>query len=393
MSAFCNCPRRLLGLVILLLSASPIRPAKSAVLFSEGFDSSAANVKVNRSTVSAVDYVSYANLTVGATNFAISEAPSKVAGSAATQGVLMRVNHTGMPGGTGSPAAINMLAGATPVAYSGNYAVSYDVYMNTSNPNEIGSTQQALFGLGTNNDVTLEASFNRSVAGITGTWGWLTNENGAAEDAAINQNGTELADIGDTDSQDVQAGISPNLFNQAFPRTTVPTINASAARQWVHVELRNVQGQVSVLFNGVKFFGNSKDPNISSTATSGFAMLGFEDRFASIAVQPDLAWALFDNFVVREVSATTPGIFKWEYINPNNPALGKQQSTVLTIGGAGLYPEPYLYAGGKNLANAYLKAADLTNSAFNSANLTRAVLDDANLTNANFTGANLTAQA
>ena len=370
-------------------STASVPLAESATLYSEGFDSSAADVKLNRSADSAVDFVDYSNFTVGATSFAIPEAPNMVAGSSATHGVLMRVNQTGTPGGTGAPAVINMLAGATPIDFSGNYAVSYDVYMNTSNPSGIGSTQQALFGLGTNDDAVLEAAFNRG-AGTVGTWGWLTNENGSStEDAAINQNGAELADIGDADSQDVSAGISPSLFNAAFIDTNLTT-NSSPARQWVSVELRIVQGQATVLFNGVRFFGNSKDPNTNSTSNAGFAMLGFEDRFASISSQPDLSWALFDNFVVREIATTAPGIFKWEYIDPLNPSLGKQQSAELTIDGSGLFPGPVLNAAGKNLADAFLRGADLTSSVFNSTIVTRAFLYNANLTNVNFTGANLT---
>jgi hypothetical protein len=287
----------------LILALAPAVVSQAAILYSEGFDSSAADVKVNKSTDSAVDYVDYSNLTVGATNFVIPEAPNMVGGSAATRGVLMRVNHTGEPGANGAPAAINMLAGATPINFSGNYLVSFDVYMNTSNPAGVGSTQQALFGLGTDdNNPTLEASFNRAGGLTVGTWGWLTNENGAGtEDSAINDDATELADIGDGDAADVMAGISPAKFNQAFVGTDVPTTNHSAARQWVSVELSINQGNVHVVFNDVQFFPNVKNPSIVSTANNGHAMLGFEDRFASIADEPDLAWALFDNFVVQEV--------------------------------------------------------------------------------------------
>lgn len=364
-------------------------PSAHANLYSEGFDSSAADVKVNKSADSAVEYVDYSNFTVGATNFVIPEAPNRVAGSVATSGVLMRVNHMGSPGGTGAAAAINMLAGATPINFSGDYTVSYDVYMNTSDPSGIGSTHQALFGLGTNDDGVLEASFNRG-AGTIGTWGWLNNENGSGtEDAAINQNGVELADIGDSDSQDVSAGISPGLFNQAFVRTNVPTTNASAARQWVHVELRNVQGHMLALFNGVKFFGNNKDPNISSTATVGYAMLGFEDRFASISTQPDLSWALFDNFVVTEIPLPAFNIFQWEFVDPQDPSQGKRQSSTITTGGYGLAPQPGLAVLYKDLTMAYLHGADLRNADFTSTILSNADLTQANLTHAKLEGTRL----
>ncbi len=276
--------------------------ANASILFSEGFDSSAADVKVNKSADSVVTYVDYSNMTVGATNFSIAEAPNMVSGSAATRGVLLQVNNSGEPGATGAPAAVNILAGNTPINFSGSYAVSYDVYMSSSNPGGTGSTLQTLFGLGTDDSGVLEASFNRAGGSTVGTWGWLTNENGAGtEDVAINMNATELADLGDTNVDDIAAGVSPGVFNQAFAATSLGTLNHSAALQWVHVDLRINQGNVKLLFNGVPFFPNAKDPVISSLADSGFALLGLEDRFASISDEPDLSWALYDNFVVTAI--------------------------------------------------------------------------------------------
>ena len=98
-----------------------------------------------------------------------------------------------------------------------------------------------------------------------------------------------------------------------------------------------------------------------------------------------------DNLVVSAIEAPPApfNIFKWKYINPGNPSLGKQQSTTLTHDGYGVHAEPGLQATGSNLANAYLGGANLTNASFNSAILTRAAMDQANLTGANLSGANL----
>jgi uncharacterized protein YjbI with pentapeptide repeats len=103
-------------------------------------------------------------------------------------------------------------------------------------------------------------------------------------------------------------------------------------------------------------------------------------------------------------------IYKWEYIDPNDPGQGKRESNTLTPSGYGLHAEPGLLASNRNLtmaylqgadltgsnfsstnlANAYLNQANLTNALLNSTTLTRADLSQANLTNANLTGANLT---
>jgi uncharacterized protein YjbI with pentapeptide repeats len=83
-------------------------------------------------------------------------------------------------------------------------------------------------------------------------------------------------------------------------------------------------------------------------------------------------------------------IFKWEHVDPQDPSLGKRESTVLATGGYGLHAQPGLYAAFRNLANAFLAGADLTDASFNSAVLTRAALEQANFTGADLTGANLT---
>jgi uncharacterized protein YjbI with pentapeptide repeats len=83
-------------------------------------------------------------------------------------------------------------------------------------------------------------------------------------------------------------------------------------------------------------------------------------------------------------------IFKWQYIDPSNPSLGKQPSTTLTPDGYGRHAEPGIQAIYANLASAYLGGADLTNSSFNSAILTRAALEQADFTGADLSGANLT---
>jgi uncharacterized protein YjbI with pentapeptide repeats len=108
-------------------------------------------------------------------------------------------------------------------------------------------------------------------------------------------------------------------------------------------------------------------------------------------------------------------IFQWEYINPANPALGKQPSLTLAPDGAGANAVPGTDLSYRNLTKAYLigadlspyydwindlsypsdltgvnlSQADLTNASLVGASLFGANLSQANLTNATFSGASL----
>jgi hypothetical protein len=58
--------------------------------------------------------------------------------------------------------------------------------------------------------------------------------------------------------------------------------------------------------------------------------------------------------------ASRADIFQWEYINPANPSLGKQPSTMLAPEGAGLNAAPGVNLASRNLTMAYLIGADLS---------------------------------
>lgn len=87
-------------------------------------------------------------------------------------------------------------------------------------------------------------------------------------------------------------------------------------------------------------------------------------------------------------------ILQWEYVDPADPSLGKQQSTTLAPDGAGLAPGPGMNALDKDLTMAYLAGFDLTGADIYRATLTKADLTGSNLTDAilqwtNLTGADL----
>ena len=59
-------------------------------------------------------------------------------------------------------------------------------------------------------------------------------------------------------------------------------------------------------------------------------------------------------------------IFQWEYINPANPSLGKQQSTTLAPDGAGVNAVPGANLSNRNLTMAYLIGADFIGAHYGS---------------------------
>ncbi len=285
--------------------------ATATTLYGEAFNSSAADVTILEQPDTTTNFVDYSNFTVGSTSFSIPESPRMIPGSDPTRGILIRANSDDA---TPREAAVNIIAGNVPITFTGNYRVSFDAYMNVPILDDGmggvtlpgGSTEQLLWGVGTG-DFIVEARNTRN-SGTLGTWGWLDNENGyGTEDAAIFENGTELADLGDTQ------GLEAIPFNAAFEAPIVPDApNNAAGNQWVEVDVDVVNGNVSVYFKGptaaqrVLFFSEA------SAATEGAVMLGYEDPFSSITTEPDGMWGLFDNFVVTQIpepSSALLGLF------------------------------------------------------------------------------------
>ncbi|MFT4513917.1 MAG: hypothetical protein ACI89X_002592 [Planctomycetota bacterium] len=271
---------RLLPLSVGLLAATGLRAQ-----FSEGFDNQAtADITVLSQPDSIVTFVDYSNMTVGSTTFVLPEAPRPIPGSASTRGVLIQCNVT-----QAAASAVNLIAGSTPLVFSGRFRLSFDAYISVPLPLPAGSTEQLLWGVGVDNFLPIEARNNRG-AGTNGIYGWLAGENGyGTEDAAINDGDFELADLGDT-----QAGESVP-FNEAFDSNSIGGPNGAAANTWVRVDIDVDAAGVRVYHNGVLFFDEL------GIVPNGFAMIGYEDPFSSLGSNPDAQWGVLDNFRV-----TTP---------------------------------------------------------------------------------------
>jgi hypothetical protein len=268
------------------------------------------DVTINQQEDTFVTAVNYSNFTIGSTNFAAPLAPN----GSDFGGIVIQANvnpDDPMDPLSGVPAAVNVL---TPIAFSGDYTLSYDVWISV--PNDVvapyptnGSTEQLLWGVGANNmDPVVARNTRLNMPGPVGTWGWLAGENGyGTDDAVIFENATELNDLGDT-----QLG-EEVPFNTAFDMPVTPTApNNAPANQWVEVDIvvtdmGGGMSNVQVNYNDVEFFSEQ----VATSSTEGFAMLGYEDPFGSVAnynqsdpnfpdpvAMEDWMWGLFDNFRV-----------------------------------------------------------------------------------------------
>jgi hypothetical protein len=90
------------------------------------------------------------------------------------------------------------------------------------------------------------------------------------------------------------------------------------------------------------------------------------------------------------VQSARADIYRWEYIDPSNPSLGKKQSLQPTWGGFGVDAVPNEYLFGRDLTKAYLIGADLTNAYASRVNLTNADLSNAILAGTRFDEARFT---
>ena len=290
----------LLPLTVGLLAVSGVRAQ-----FAETFDSQAtADVTVISQPDCIVSYVDYTNMTVGSQTFALPEAPRPIAGGAPGRGVLVQCNVTQT-----FAAGVNILAGSTPVTYSGRHRLSFDAWSNVPVPLPNGSTEQLLWGVGVDGDPNIIEARNNRGGGTQGVYGWLAGENGyGTEDAAINEGDLELCDLGDLQpGEDVP-------FNAAFDSNSIGGPNGCAANTWVRVDIDvddNGLG-VRVYYNGVEFFGPNANPGCPTQLTNpvnGYAMIGFEDPFSSLGSNPDAQWCVLDNFrVVVPTGCGTAGV-------------------------------------------------------------------------------------
>lgn len=262
-----------------LVASSSMAAGLGATLWEDGLDDNTADVSILATGDASATFIDYSNFTLGSTTHNIAEAPSMVAGSAATSGVLITAN-TAAGAGNGA----NILSNAS---FSGDYRFSFDMYLSVDIPVPIGGTEQGLFGIGQNGTDFSGRTTRPTVA--NGTYGWLATELGYfSEDAAVNDGGTELADLGNSLDGDT-------LFNLAFDGNPYKDgfDDFTPANTWTTVDIVSVGGNVRVLFNGVVFF------EAATSDVDGSVMAGYEDPFSSISGSPDFQFGIIDNMLVQ----------------------------------------------------------------------------------------------
>jgi hypothetical protein len=275
--------RPVLAFVSALIATGALRAQ-----YAEGFDSQAsANVTILAEPDTAVTFVDYSNMTFGTATFSIPEAPRRVPGSAASRGVVLQANLT-----AAVTSAVNILAGSTPIQFSGRYRVSFDAWINVPNPLPTGSTEQLLWGVSVDGVPPIECRHNLAL-GASGVYGWLAGENGySSEDSVVCDGGLRIAQRGDQ-----QTGNSV-YFNDAFNQPVVGGVTNAPANQWVRVDIDVDAAGVRVYYNGIEFH------SVTPAMTPGFAMLGYEDPFSGLGSNKNAQWGLFDNFRVTTPNGT-----------------------------------------------------------------------------------------
>ena len=137
--------------------------------------------------------------------------------------------------------------------------------------------------------------------------------------------------------------------------------------------------------------------NRDATATALSLHAGGHDFF--ILSQTPTRFTMFKNirsFIAAAIllaqcaAAAHADIYQWEYINPNEPSVGKALSATLAPDGAGANAVPGADLHSRNLTMAYLGNKDLHGANAQLVNLTDAYLYNANLSNVDLANANLT---
>jgi len=323
--------------------------AQAQALFSDGFETdSSANWNVfvgyysdepnpNDYTVDwAFDYSaqSYKRFS-DETNFEEATVPPAPGSDGTTRGVKIRVNQSdAFPGRF----AVNLYP--KDKTFTGDYVLSFDVWLNYNGPAEggSGSTEHAIFGInhtGTNvNWHSFVASFTDPAAvpnalppGIgasvsDGRWFTMTGEGGAAIDmrAAVGTgNGAPLNLSGaDGGFRDRDGDNSPDnsdgdpWLGTVFPQPKFETKGAPGKR-WVHVEVSQIANVITWTLDNSMI---TTYTNTTGEYTSGTVMIGYMDIFNSIPDPAQDNWVLFDNVRVDAIrtvvvdtadNASTPG--------------------------------------------------------------------------------------
>ena len=207
-----------------------------------------------------------------------------------TRGLYVTVNKADL---IPVPAAVNFYPKNK--QFSGNYALRFDLYVGVGNSN---ATEHALAGLNHSgnftNWISQSATDAPQTAGNDGLFVGLNSSGGNLRDYAL-YTSTNVSSVPALLVNRVSTTLTAQLPAPPYNISgTVANASNSLNKTWASVELRQLDGKVSLIINATNIIERTND----TAFQSGNVMLGYNDQFASRG--SDLNYAIFDN--VRVVS-------------------------------------------------------------------------------------------
>jgi hypothetical protein len=292
----------LYGIIITVVMGLTAYPIWAQVLYSDDFN---ADTSANYTVKQVADSATQDSIAIFSYDYSADSIPAAPSGTG-TKGLKMMANYSDS---TPERAAINVYP--TGQSFSGEYSLTFDMWIGYSDPALSGSTQSAMWGI---NCSGTKANADPAILQATDTDGYfwsITGEGGSIRDS-ISYEGTPASaatslappDNGYINDAD---GHEEEPYPTIFP--AIPPGGAGwAGKQWVKVKMTYASGNYKVYLNDTLVYDRT-----DSTYTSGDIMLGYEDIYTSISAAPLECFAIYDNLVVAAptpiptVSPTPPG--------------------------------------------------------------------------------------
>ena len=212
-------------------------------------------------------------------------------------------------------AAAHITASPLGQSFSGDYVLTFDLWLNVNGPlpdGGGGSTEFAAAGIGTSGDHVQTAD-----EASDGAWVLVTGEGGSSRDFRLFLNNiflTEETGVYVADSQDNTADYYSTIFPSGktapeeqmteFVQQTGSTSSGQVAFEWIPVQIAKVGDTVTWSMKGSEIAAASQAD--APFAEAGNIFLGYSDWFSSISDNLDLSFGLFDNVKVYQLPKLDP---------------------------------------------------------------------------------------
>lgn len=276
----------------------------TAPIFADNFDS---NTSANWQVVfgAANNIEDYDALF--AHDYSADNIPAAPRSAGTTKGLKVTVNKKEATA-TGA-AAVNVYAKGQ--NFTGNYAVRFDLWINVD-LTAAGTTEHALMGVNHSGSRTNRASY----PGGDGLW-FAAGTDGSTSALYRHYVGSPTANPS-------SETIGETAFTSFFSAPPFLAPGAVSGR-WVDGEISQVDGVVTLKFNGVPIFTKTN----ATAFTGGTLMLGHADLFNSIGSPSN--FSVFDNVRVHQLSEPVQPIVL------NSPVLDGNELVLTWTGGAGTF--------------------------------------------------------